>query len=40
VREVVLDHAGGVVPWIGNTRPAIEGIQEGNLQEIYYRRGG
>jgi hypothetical protein len=40
VREVVRDHAGGVVLWIGNTGPAIEGIQEGNLQEIYNRLGG
>jgi hypothetical protein len=40
VREVVLDRAGGVVLWIGNTGPDIEGIQEGKLQEIYYRRGG
>ncbi|MGB0716032.1 MAG: histidine phosphatase family protein [Phycisphaerae bacterium] len=40
VDEVVSDHAGGVVLWIGNTGPVIEGIQEGNLQEIYRRLGG
>lgn len=40
VDEVLADHAGGVVLWIGNTGPAIEGVQEGNLQEIYYRLGG
>jgi hypothetical protein len=40
VDEVVADHAGGVVLWIGNTGPAIEGVQEGNLQEIFYRLGG
>lgn len=38
--EVVRDHAGGVVLWIGNTGPVIEGVQEGNLQETYYRLGG
>lgn len=38
--EVVRDHAGGVVLWIGNTGPVIEGVQEGNLQEIYFRLGG
>lgn len=40
VEEVLADHAGGVVLWIGNTGPAIEGVQEGNLQEIYARLGG
>jgi len=40
VEEVVADHAGGVVLWIGNTGPVIESVQEGNLQEIYARLGG
>jgi hypothetical protein len=40
VDEVVRDHAGGVVVWIGNTGPFIEGVQEGNLQELYARLGG
>ena len=40
VDEVVRDHAGGVVLWIGNTGPEIEGVQSGNLQEIYVRLGG
>jgi hypothetical protein len=40
VDEVRRDHAGGVVVWIGNTGPAIENVQEGNLQEIYARLGG
>lgn len=40
VEEVLDEHAGGVVLWIGNTGPAIEGVQEGNLQEIYARLGG
>lgn len=40
VQEVLADHAGGVVLWIGNTGPAIENVQEGNLQEIYTRLGG
>lgn len=40
VAEVQRDHAGGVVVWIGNTGPVIEGVQSGNLQEIYARLGG
>jgi len=40
VQEVLADHAGGVVLWIGNTGPIIENVQEGNLQEIYARLGG
>ncbi len=40
VEEVLRDHAGGVVVWIGNTGPSIEGVQSGNLQEIYARLGG
>ena len=40
VAEVLADHAGGVVLWIGNTGPEIEGLQSGNLQEIYARLGG
>jgi len=37
--EVVRDHAGGVVLWVGNTGP-VTGSQSGNLQEIYARFGG
>jgi len=40
VDEVIRDYAGGVVMWIGNTGPAIENVQSGNLQEIYSRLGG
>ena len=40
VDEVVNDHSGGTVLWIGNTGPAIKGIQSGNLQEIFLRLGG
>ena len=40
VQEVLTNHAGGVVLWIGNTGPFIENVQEGNLQEIYFRLGG
>ncbi len=40
VAEVVRDYADGVVVWIGNTGPVIEGVQSGNLQEIYARLGG
>jgi len=40
VDEVLAEHAGGAVLWIGNTGPVIEGVQEGNLQEIYKRLGG
>lgn len=37
----ILDlHAGGVVLFVGNTGPAIEGVQSGNLQELYARLGG
>lgn len=39
VNEVVANHSGGVVLWIGNTGP-VTGLQEGNLQEIYARLGG
>ncbi len=38
--EVLRDHAGGAVLWIGNTGPVIANVQEGNLQEIYARLGG
>ncbi len=40
VNEVLENHAGGVVLWIGNTGPFIENVQSGNLQEIYARLGG
>lgn len=40
VSEVISQHAGGVVLWIGNTGPFIENVQSGNLQEIYARLGG
>jgi len=40
VDDVLRDHAGEVVLWIGNTGPIIEGVQSGNLQEIYARLGG
>jgi len=40
VDEVIREHAGGVVMWVGNTGPEIEGVQSGNLQEIYARLGG
>jgi broad specificity phosphatase PhoE len=40
VNEVVAEHSGEVVLWIGNTGPEIEGVQSGNLQEIYARLGG
>ncbi len=40
VDEVVDEHTGGTVLWIGNTGPAIKGIQSGNLQEIFFRLGG
>ena len=40
VDAVVSDHSGGVVLWIGNTGPFIEGVQSGNLQEIFARFGG
>jgi len=40
VEKILADHAGGVVLWIGNTGPFIENVQEGNLQEIYFRLGG
>lgn len=39
VNEVLADHAGGVVLWIGNDGPVV-GNQSGNLQEIYARLGG
>jgi hypothetical protein len=40
VDEVLREHAGGFVLWIGNTGPVIENVQSGNLQEIYARLGG
>lgn len=40
VAEVLRNQAGGAVVWIGNTGPFIEGVQSGNLQEIYARLGG
>lgn len=40
VNEILDLHAGGVVLWVGNTGPAIEGVQSGNLQELYARLGG
>ena len=40
VAEVLRDYADGLVVWIGNTGPIIEGVQSGNLQEIYARLGG
>lgn len=39
VTEVLADHAGGIVLWVGNTGPEV-GEQSGNLQEIYARLGG
>jgi hypothetical protein len=39
VAEVLNDHSGGVVLWVGNTGPIVE-EQSGNLQEIYARLGG
>jgi broad specificity phosphatase PhoE len=38
VEEVLSQHAGGVVVWVGNKSPV--GIWGGNLQEIYKRLGG
>lgn len=40
VDEILSLHAGGVVLWVGNTGPVIEGVQSGNLQELYARLGG
>lgn len=40
VDEILTQHAGGVVLFVGNTGPAIEGVQSGNLQELYARLGG
>ena len=40
VDEVISDHAGGVVVWIGNIGPKIDNVQSGNLQEIFARLGG
>lgn len=39
VAEVIAQHAGGVVLWVGNTGPVV-GEQSGNLQELYTRLGG
>lgn len=39
VNDVITDHAGGVVLWVGNTGPVVQ-EQSGNLQEIYNRLGG
>lgn len=38
VKEVLTEHAGGVVLWVGNKSPV--GIWGGNLKEIYARLGG
>ncbi len=38
VEAVLLQHAGGVIVWVGNKSPV--GIWGGNLQEIYKRLGG
>jgi len=40
VNEILSLHPGGVVLWVGNTGPVIEGVQSGNLQELYARLGG
>ena len=40
VDEILDLHAGGVVLFVGNTGPVIEGVQSGNLQELYARLGG
>ncbi|MCA9253245.1 MAG: phosphoglycerate mutase family protein [Phycisphaerae bacterium] len=40
VNNVLQNHAGGTVLWVGNTGPIIEGVQSGNLQELYMRLGG
>lgn len=38
VQEVLSEHAGGMVVWVGNKSPV--GIWGGNLKEIYQRLGG
>jgi hypothetical protein len=38
VKEVLTEHAGGVVLWVGNKSPV--GVWGGNLKEIYARLGG
>jgi len=40
VDEILDLHAGGVVLFVGNTGPVVEGVQSGNLQELYARLGG
>lgn len=40
VDEILELHAGGVVLFVGNTGPVVEGVQSGNLQELYARLGG
>ncbi len=40
VNNVLENHAGGTVLWVGNTGPVIEDVQSGNLQELYMRLGG
>jgi phosphohistidine phosphatase SixA len=40
VNNVLQNHAGGTVLWVGNTGPVIEDVQSGNLQELYMRLGG
>jgi hypothetical protein len=39
VNEVLADHAGGTVLFVGNIGPVNE-VQSGNLQELYARLGG
>jgi len=38
VREILSEHAGGIVLWAGNKSPV--GLWGGNLKEIYLRLGG
>ncbi len=40
VNSVLQNHAGGTVLWVGNTGPIIDGVQSGNMQELYLRLGG
>lgn len=40
VNNVLQNHAGGTVLWVGNTGPIIEDVQSGNMQELYLRLGG
>lgn len=37
VRQVLAEHSGGVVVWIGNRSPV--GIWGGNMEEVYWRLG-